>query len=328
MTKPLHYPFSPLWPFHSGWAQTIAATFFPQRSLDVVDAIHQVRLPDQDVLVICENTPKTWKPGDRIVVLVHGLTGSAFSKDSSRLACVFTERGFRVFRVNLRNCGPGFGMAKKIYHSGRSEDTRAVIEFISKLSPGSPITQIGFSLGGNITLKMAGEGGFSAGCGLDSVVAVSPPADLAASSRKLSSRENRFFDSYFVKRLCRDVSRLNAKDPEFFLPEFPKKLTLRGFDDLYTAPSGGFTSAADYYNRASSLHLIPDIPYRTLIIGSDDDPVVDMTPLKALRLQSHQTLVVTERGGHCGYLGFGPKKTSSLRWMDHMILDWMTHLRK
>lgn len=317
--------FIPLWPFLSGWAQTIAAIYAPQKTLGKSGKLHTVTLDDGDRLVVCENFPTSWCPGDRVVILVHGLTGSAYSKDAARLGRTLFSLGLRVFRVNLRNCGPGFGMAKKIYHSGRSEDTRAVVKLVSKICPKSPITQIGFSLGGNITLKMAGEDGEQLTGELDSVVAVSPPADLAASAKKLSDPRNRIFDSYFVRRLKSDVARLNGRDPDFYLPKFPKKMSLTDFDDLYTAPCGGFLSATDYYHKSSSLPLIGRISCRTLIIGSHDDPVVDMSPLQDLKMKDHQTLIVTKYGGHCGYLGYGGGG-QTLRWMDHVIVEWLRQL--
>ncbi|MCX6124356.1 MAG: alpha/beta fold hydrolase [Proteobacteria bacterium] len=297
----------------------------PQRTLARVDKNHHITLPDGDILVLCENRPESWQEGGRVILLVHGLTGSAFSKDSGRLGAELLDHGYRVFRINLRNCGPGFGLSQNIYHAGQSQDTRTVLRFIEGLCPGSPVTQIGFSLGANITLKMAGEDGESPTAGLDSVIAVSPPADLAASSRRLGNAENRIFEQYFVRQLKRDVKGLAAKNPNFMTPKFPEKMSLRDFDELLTAPMGGFSSAGDYYAQSSSLPHIEQISIRTLIIGSDDDPVVDMNPLKDIALKGHQMMFLTKHGGHCGYLGFGGGGMS-LRWMDRVIMKWLKTL--
>ena len=189
--------FRPLPPFTAGWAQTIAAVYWPQLPAPQPTARHVVPLEDGDSLAVLENCPAGWRPGDRIVVLVHGLVGPAARK----ARCVHPQllrRGHCVMRVNLRNCGPGFGLARRLYHSGRSGDTRAVLCWLAKRFPESPVTQIGFSLGGNITLKMAGEDGDSPSGRLDSIVAVSAPVDLAACAARLERPENHFFDRYFV----------------------------------------------------------------------------------------------------------------------------------
>ena len=321
----MHHGFKPVWPFMSGWAQTLGAMYTPQRTLARVDKFHHIILPDKDVLVLCENRPESWNEGGRVILLVHGLTGSAFSKDSGRLGAELLDLGYRVFRINLRNCGPGFGLSQNIYHAGQSQDTRTVLKFIGELCPGSPVTQIGFSLGANITLKMAGEDGENPTAGLDSVIAVSPPADLAASSRRLGCSDNRLFEQYFVQQLKRDVTGLTATNPKFLSPKFPEKMSLRDFDELLTAPMGGFENADDYYTRSSSLPLIEQISMRALIIGSEDDPVVDMNPLKDITLKSHQMMILTKHGGHCGYLGFGAGGMS-LRWLDRVIIKWLKTL--
>ena len=200
-TVPITIPesFRPLPPFFGGWAQTIGAVYWPQMPAMRATARHVVTLPDGDCLAVLENRPAGWRPGDRIVVLVHGLVGSSASKDLVRLCRKLVRLGHLVMRVNLRNCGPGFGLARRLYHSGRSDDTRTVLHWLAQRFPESPVTQIGFSLGGNITLKMAGEDGDAPTGRLDSLVAISAPIDLAACAARLEQPENRFFDRYFCR---------------------------------------------------------------------------------------------------------------------------------
>ena len=315
-------PFEPLWPFHSGWAQTLAANFAPQIGQSRVDAVHKVMLPDGDCVTICENVSPQWRPGQRIVCIVHGLTGSAFSKDSSRLSRVMMRQGYRVMRINLRNAGPGFGLSKHYYNAGCSADLRVVHEWVSDRYPTSPVTQIGFSLGGNVSLKMAGEDGTNPSGNLDSLIAVCPPADLSASSAKLEAPENRLFNRYFAGRMIRHLKRLNRRRKDSFLPAMPNSFTLKTIDDLYTAPVAGFASADEYYKNSGSITLIPKIEIPTLILGAMDDPVIATNALLGLAPAPHHSLWLTKRGGHCGYIGFGGYH-ADMRWMDAAIVKWM-----
>jgi hypothetical protein len=187
------------------------------------------------------------------------------------------------------------------------------------------LTALGFSLGGNITLKMAGEDGPQRSGRLDSVAAVSAPIDLGQSSLRLSRPENRFFDRYFTRALCGHVRCLHAKLPDLAPLEFPPDMTVRQFDDLYTAPRSGFQNADDYYRRASSLPLIPAIQYRTLLVGAADDPVVETGCYRSLAAGSNLEVLVTPHGGHMGFLGTSPG-TRGVRWMDSVILQWIEEL--
>ncbi|HRE32228.1 MAG TPA: alpha/beta fold hydrolase, partial [Candidatus Berkiella sp.] len=173
-------PFKALPLLNTGKRQTIAAAYLPDIPTISDDVTHTVPLPDGDQIVLIENRPLHWSESDRIILLVHGLTGSARSKYLVRLAHKLILEGFLVMRMNLRGCGLGHGLAKHLYHSGRSEDTRAVLSWLATTFPKRKVTQAGFSLGANITLKMAGEDGEHPSGNLDSVIAVSPPLDLEA----------------------------------------------------------------------------------------------------------------------------------------------------
>lgn len=314
--------FRPLPPLLSGWAQTVSAPYLPQRPDLPPTRTHELLLSDGDRLHLVENRPTNWKSGDRMAVLVHGLTGNHQSNYMSRLARKFQSLGVLTFRVNLRGCGPGFGLARNLYHSGRSEDVRQVLEWLSEAHPDSPATLIGFSLGGNISLKMAGEDGGKPSGRLDSLIAVSPPVDLAASARRLSRPENRFFDTYFVRQVIRDIEKLHLHFPDLGSLHWPPNLNLTGFDDLYTAPRSGFADASDYYRKCSSLPLLDQIRVPTLILSSMDDPVVDSTPLLSLSGSEHLDLILPDHGGHVGFIGW-QKSLTDIRWMDQLILNWM-----
>lgn len=314
--------FSPYPTIRSGWAQTILGFYLPSLKAQKPTAVHTVTLNDGDQLLVMENRPKSWKPGDRVVLLVHGLTGCFQSTYMQRMARRLSRRGALVLRLNLRSAGPGLGLAKKNYHAGSSEDTREVLKWVAQNFPNSPVTQVGFSLGANITLKMAGEDGSRPSGNLDSIVAISPPTDLKASVRKLDSRESEVFRNFFMKHLVKDVEKLYKKFPELGPIEVSKDMSVALFDEIFTAPRAGFSSVDDYYRESSSKHFIPEIKVPTLIIGSKDDPIATSSTLEQSHLREHVDLILTKHGGHLGFLGFGTK-WEEVRWSDQAIAQWI-----
>jgi len=313
------YPF----PFaRSGFWQTIYGSYWPILKPSTPDSFHHLTLPDGDVLVLAENRPKDWKPGSRIMLLVHGLTGCYQSTYMQRMCRRLHKKGYLVLRLNLRFCGPGRGLARKAYHAGVSEDTRAVLEWVKIHFPDSPVTQVGFSLGGNVSLKMAGEDGSRPSGNLDSVVAVSPPIDLEASSLRMAAPENQFFERFFVKYLMKDTKLMLKTFPDMEQFELPKNPSLRAFEELFATHRAGFKSAKDYYEKCSSMHFIPEIKIPTLILSSADDPVVDGHALVKVPHANNVDIILTDKGGHVGFLGFGTSY-DEVRWSDQAIDRWL-----
>lgn len=316
--------FSPYPTIRSGWAQTIMGFYLPFLKAQRPTAVHTVTLSDGDKLLVMENRPKSWKPGQRVVLLVHGLTGCYQYTYMQRMARRLSKRGALVLRLNLRSAGPGLGLARKNYHAGSSEDTREVLKWIEKTYPNSPVTQVGFSLGANITLKMAGEDGSRPTGHLDSVVAISPPVDLKSSIQQLDSKESEIFRKFFMKYLVNDVKKLYKKFPEMGPIEVSKDMSVALFDEIFTAPRAGYSSLDEYYEKASSKHYIPEIKIPTLIIGSKDDPIASSGNLSQLHLRDNVDLILTKHGGHMGFLGFGTE-WGEIRWSDQAIAHWLEH---
>lgn len=315
-------PFKPL-PFLShGKTQTIVAPYFPYISRITKPQQHVITLPDLDKIVLVENRPTHWVKSQRIVLLVHGLTGSDQSTYIIRSTNRLLKQGFRVLRMNLRGAGSGQGLAKNLYHSGRSEDTRAALSWISTQYPNSPVTQIGFSLGGNITLKMAGEDGHKPSGNLDSIMAISPPLDLMSTVKLIIKKRNKIFNDYFVKGLLNDVKKLHDIYPELPALALSQVKTLYEFDDLYTAPRSGFKNAADYYSRCSAKNFIDNIHIPTFILYSKDDPVISRRTFLKLPKKNHFDTVITAKGGHVAWLGY-TRKCCQYRWMDNLIEAWI-----
>lgn len=313
------YPF----PFaRSGYLQTIYGNYWPILKPSTPDGYHHVRLPDGDVLVVAENRPAGWRPGSRVMLLVHGLTGSYESTYMQRMCRRLNKKGYLVLRLNLRFCGPGRGLARRPYHAGVSDDTRFVLEWVKTHFPASPVTQIGFSLGGNVTLKMAGEDGSRPSGNLDSVVAVSPPVDLRAASARLAEPANRLFERVFVRALMDDVRRMRQAFPEMEPIRLPERPGLAAFEQTFATHRAGFRDVDEYHDKCSSIHLIPEIKIPTLILCSADDPVVDGRAIARLPHAPELDVILTERGGHVGFLGWGTRY-DEVRWSDQVVARWL-----
>ena len=326
---PLFEPFPGL---TSPWAQTLAGRFWPQQTKLKEDHFIEIALTAGDRLLVAENSNiQQCSSPHALFIMLHGLTGCYQSKYMIRLSQKLLARYQRtcVWRVNLRNCGPGFGYSRGIYHSGRSDDLAAIVAKAITTFPNTEIYLIGVSLGGNITLKYLGESGAAIAPQVKGAISVSAPIDLARSARHLSRPENAFFDKYFVREVMNEIRRLHEKFPDLPYGNFahpPARLT--DLDDVYTAPRGGFTDAADYYEKSSSLRLIPSIQVPTLHICSDDDPVVFAPAYHELRdilepTRLH-TFAFAKHGGHVGFIG-APGR-SSIRWMDAVVLRWLDSL--
>lgn len=283
---------------------------------------HHVRLEDGDRLVIHVSRTDEWRPGDPIAVLVHGMGGTHQSGYVRRTARRLLARGVCVARADLRGCGRGLPLARRSYNGGCSADVRAVAAELHRESPASSLYLIGFSLGGNIVLKLAGEAAAAPVPGLARVAAVAPPIDLVRSSELISRPRNRGYELYFLRDLVALINERQRCFPDAPPVRFPRRLTLRLFDDLYTAPRGGFADALDYYRRSSSFPLIPKIPVPALILTARDDPFVAVEPFEELKAPCHVEVRVVPRGGHLGFLG--PDGAGGVRWAERLVADWIT----
>ena len=306
-----------------GHAQTLAGVYLPGPRYIYRARQHRVQLADGDQLILHDDCPDGWQPGRRAALLIHGLAGCHESGYMQRIAHKLSTRGVRVFRMDLRGCGAGQELASLPYHSGRSEDAVAALEEIARIAPNSPVTLVGFSLGGNITLKLAGELEDRPCAHLDSAMAVCPPADLAACSRQIQKWPNTLYDRYFVVRLIEQLeARRHLLPREHALPFARQPRNLWEFDNLFTAVVCGFGTAENYYATASSLPLVSRIQLPTMILASRDDPMIPPNGLESVELPPAVRLHMTDHGGHLGFIGragIDPDR----RWMDWRVLDWV-----
>lgn len=279
-----------------------------------------VELPDGDRLMLHDSVPPDWEPGRPIALLVHGLGGSHQSAHIVRQAVALWRHGLRVVRVDLRGAGAGIALARRTYHAGCSDDLRAAVAAVHADAPTSPIVLMGQSLGGNAVLKLAGESADDPVAGLTRVVAVGPPIDLAACCELLSRPRNLVYDQFFVRSLIGHLRRRQQVLPDLTLPRFPRWMTVRLFDELYTAPALGLDGADAYYRFASSAPLIERIPVPTLILTARDDPFIAVGPFERLSVPDHITVRIAQRGGHLGFLGHDGN--GGVRWAERHVAAW------
>ena len=191
-----------------------------------------------------DDRPACWNNGDRAVLMVPGVGGSHESPYMSRIASKLNDHGFRTFRMDHRGFGPGYHLAKQPGHAGRREDTAAAVREIARRCPDSSVTAVGFSMGGNIVLKMLGEAGNRPAGNLDSSVAIAPPIDILSCSLNLLQRANRIYGWGFTRILLRQLARHRPLLEELRrIPLHPLPKTLIEFDDRFTAPLSGFVDA-------------------------------------------------------------------------------------
>jgi predicted alpha/beta-fold hydrolase len=300
-------PFVPHRILKQGDAQTIGAYLWPRRfrlrdRTQDEERLFQVE-PGSQVLARCR-----WQAKPRehpTLVMWHGMEGSTASSYMLTTADKAFRSGFNIVRVNFRNCGGTEHLSPTLYHGGLSGDLRAVVAELIDRDHLSQLFIAGFSLGGNMVLKLAGEYGNNPPVELRAVCAVSPSVDLRASTNLIARRRNWIYQQDFLRRL---KNRIKVKEKLF--PDLYDSSGLRGirsveqFDNHYVAPHFGFADANDYYAKASSLPYISRIRIPTLIIHAEDDPFIPFAPLRDASITSNPyvLLLATERGGHVAFV--------------------------
>ena len=232
-----------------------------------------VHLSDDDRLVIHDNRPMTWNPGDRMAIFFHGLCGSHASPYVARAARKIRATGVRTVRVDFRGFGDSALISRHHLYAGCSQDLRDVVQHVHQLSPTSQISLIGFSIGASIMLKALGEWSSAHPKFVDSAVAVSPPIDLVRSCANLQNNGNRIYDHYFVRQLKANLAvrrRKVARLVDNNVNPLPNRLV--HFDDQFTGPVWGFSGARDYYEKCSSGPLLTKVQVPTVMLASKDDP--------------------------------------------------------
>jgi len=338
-------PFPPGYPeFHprpwlrNGHLQTIAGNFLPRpshlppptRQLVEVSPAHGTQISSQ-VLCECHWQPLPERPNHPTVIIVHGLEGSSHSQYVIGNANKLWRAGCNIIRMNMRNCGgKDYEMARltpTLYHSGMSSDVDHVMRFFLEAEHLTSISLIGYSMGGNLVLKLAGDLGADAPPQLRCVVGVSPAADLDSSATALHEWQNRLYERKFLRALLRRFRRKAVLFPRAFDPQRATAInSLRDFDDRITALYSGFRSASDYYYKAAAARVLDKIAVPTLLLHACDDPFIRFTPETRAAIASNPniTLLETEHGGHCAFLATpDPTNGNDGYWAEHTAMRFI-----
>src|SRR6266511_2360474 len=278
---------------------------------------------DARVVADCHWQPRPWE--SPTILLLHGLNGSSDAHYMKGLASKAFAAGMNVIRLNQRNCGDSEHLAAGLFHSGLTADVAHVVDELSHVDGLTAIAVAGYSLGGNLALKLAGEYGAHAPRTLVGVAAVSPIIEIEECTRALERRENFLYEWNFVKDLKRRMRRKNEHDPgRYDLSKLNAIKTVRQFDAAYTAPHFGFRSAEDYYYRASAMRVVDRIAVPALIITSADDPFVPSQPFHdpAITSNPHIELHLCAHGGHCGFVGPRAGEDDGY-WAEQAIVDFV-----
>lgn len=319
-------PFKPhLW-FTGGHAQTIAAYAWPRRfrfaSERDEERLFEVA-PGVKVLAHCR-----WQPDPNAcptIVVWHGIEGSTASNYMQAMAEKGSRAGFNVIRVNFRNCGGTEHLTSTIYHGGLSADLAAVVKELIEKDRVARMLVVGFSLGGNLVLKLAGEFGEHPPAEILAVCAVSPSVDLNASAEMILKRSNWIYHRDFVRRLKQRIRTNHKLYPEVYdVSGLNKIRTLREFDDRFTSRAHGFADADDYYYRASSLRVIERIRIPTLIIHAEDDPFIPFAPLRdpVVANNPYILLLAPKQGGHVAFISSDPKDDVDRFWAENRVIEF------
>ncbi len=321
-------PFRPHPLLRSGHAQTLAGMFLQGKRLPYSAKGHEVPLTDGDALMLHDDLPQGWRQGDRTAVLVHGMAGCHGSPYMWRVADRLKAAGVRAFRLDLRGGGAGERLARRTYHGGCSEDIAAALEYVARLCPSSPTTLAGFSLGGNIILKLLGESRTSVPGNVDGAVAACPPIDLAACCRNLRRGARRLYDRHFARLLMRRLKQRERNVPGAAMGSFARAPRgMEEFDEGLTAPIWGYKNAADYYHQCSAAPFLSRIQIPTLILAAANDPLVPIRLFNNLNLPPQVQLHIIPGGGHLGFIAAagvdtGKDPDPDRRWLDWRVIQW------
>ena len=308
-------PFEPL--FRNPHLQTIAGHLWVRDGDESRYPLEQqFYRTEPDVSVLVQSQYPAANPRGN-VMMVHGLEGSGKAGYMRSLSGAALRGGFAAHRFHMRTCGGTERLSTTLYHAGLTSDLRYVLYDFQR-NGASPAFLVGFSLGGNVVLKLAGELGDGARPLIAGVCAVSAPVDLAGSSRRISLPENRLYQRRFVRHM---TARLRASG-RYHRQDLTGLRSVEAIDDRITAPSFGFGDAANYYRTQSSLRYLESIRVPALLIHSRDDTLAPFETFEseAARKNPNIAMVATEHGGHLGFIGRRPHRF----WLDETIMSWIT----
>jgi hypothetical protein len=289
----------------NGHAMTIAAVYLPRRFAlpKAEERLFRVA-EDSQLLGHChwQNEKLRDVP---VIAIVHGLEGSSNSNYVLGIAEKAYQRGFHVVRLNQRNCGDTEKLTPTLYNSGMSGDYRAVLEELTEIDGFTQVFFAGYSMGGNLVTKMAGEFGPRVPQALRGVCGICPAIDLAGCADALEQRENYFYQRHFVKGLMARYARKAVLFPNIYSSSgFGKIRSVRQFDDAITGPCFGYRDAQEYYDAAGARKVVGQVRVPMLMITAQDDPFVPYESFLAALVAENPAIqfMAPEHGGHCAFI--------------------------
>jgi uncharacterized protein len=280
----------------NGHLETIYPSLF--RKVSITYQRERITTPDDDFLDI------DWLTGaySKLIIISHGLEGNSSRPYVTGMARTFFGNGYDVLAWNYRGCGDEINKQLRFYHSGATDDLDVIIRHAVSKNKYLEINLIGFSLGGNLTLKYVGET-YPSSAFVKKAVTISVPMDLYTSCIQISKSSNWIYSQRFLKSLKKKIIGKSKLYPELDLKSLSKINSLLEFDDVYTAPLHGFKNAIDYYTRSSSIHFLGKVKVPTLIVSALNDPFLskECFPSKEELNNPHISFETSARGGHCGF---------------------------
>ena len=319
-------PYEPPPWLRSGHGMTIGTWARPRRFPGLPPPAERIFTVAADARVLAKCHWQRQPRSCPTLVLLHGLEGSADAHYMRGLADKGFAAGLNVVRLNQRNCGGTDHLSVGVYNSGLTNDPAAVVRELIDRDGLRSISIAGYSLGGNLALKLAGEYGREPEPEVVAVAAVSPTLDLTACIEALERRSNWLYQMNFLLSLKQRIRRKARLFPHrYSTAPLARVRSVRQFDDAYTAPMSGYRDAADYYHRASSLRVAHMIRVPTLIITALDDPFVPVAPSRdpAVADNPAVSLVVTPHGGHCGFVSRRSNGSGDRYWAERAIVEFV-----
>jgi predicted alpha/beta-fold hydrolase len=317
-------PFDPL--FRNPHLATIAGSYWSRpvsKQRWPVESVIYRTAPDVQVLVHAQR-PSGEPKGE--IILIHGLEGSSVSGYALSLSHRALELGYAMHRLNMRGCGGTEHLATSGYHAGQTWDVLAILRE-RRAATNTPLFLAGFSLGGNVVLKLAGELQHEAKDLLAGVCAVSAPLDLAACTQAIEQPQNFLYQRRFLACLKGRIRRRHLHAPDIYtLEHLPKIRTIADFDEYYTSKLFGFGTAANYFRTQSSNQFLEHIQIPALLIQAQDDPMIPFSvyDLPVFKSNPNLTLVAARYGGHLGFLS----RQRPRFWVDEVITAWLEERNK
>jgi hypothetical protein len=302
-----HEALNPGFPLTNAHVMTLAGAFWVRKR----DTKHALATSEPRLFSVAPKTKLLGycciDPVDKerpTLIVVHGLESSSESPDVVNIAEKTILARMNVVRLNLRNCGDTMRLSPTLYNAGNSADILAVVKELRERDGLRNIFIVGYSLGGNIVVKLVGELGADAAKYISGVCAISPAIDLAACVDVMDRGFNRVYAQRFLISLRAKIRKKHKIQPSIPLEPLQRVKTVRAFDDLYTAPDAGFRDAAEYYEKSSAIKLLDKIAVPCLIITAKDDPLVPFSQFEGedLKNNANITLLAPSYGGHAGFI--------------------------